>query len=140
MTALPPLAALVSFCALTGCGAADPKQADSAGANTAEPAMASAVTATPTIAALGLSEMQLLDADLVAADGTDLGDVEQVRRTADGKVDAVVVEVDESSPERYVLVPITGLTTRANGDDVDLQTTMTRADIAKLPDATMVNR
>ena len=62
-------------------------------------------------------------------------DVEQVRRSSGGAVDGLLIEVEDSNPDRYVVVPLDGLTTRAVGDDIDLQATMTAADIEALPDA-----
>ena len=79
----------------------------------------SATVAGPVPAALGLSEAQLLDADLVGADG---------------KVDRLLVEIEDSSPDRYVHVPILGLKTMVKGDDTDLVTTMTKSEIAALPE------
>ncbi len=93
----------------------------------------SATVAGPVPAALGLSEAQLLDADLVGADGKDLGDVAQVVRGADGKVERLLVELDGIGPDRYVHVPITGLKTVVRGDDTDLQTSMTKADLDAVP-------
>ena len=91
-------------------------------------------------AALGLTERQLLDADLRAADGSELGDVEAVLRNAAGEVDCLLVEVEDSDPDRFVEVPIDGLTPIQGGDDADLSTSMTRADIDALPDATLPAR
>ena len=88
-------------------------------------------------AALGMTEAQLVDADLVTADGTDLGDIEMVRRGADGAVTGLVVEVDDAEPDRWVEIAMDGLTSRPDGDDMDVQTTMTAADLAALPDADM---
>lgn len=88
-------------------------------------------------AALGLSEAQLLDADLISADGTELGDVERVSRDASGAVTALLIEIEDSDPDRYVIIPIDGLTVRGAGDDVDLQTSMTMQDLAALPDAVL---
>ena len=85
-------------------------------------------------AALGLTETQLLDAELVGADGQELGDVAQVLRDASNKVDRLLVEIEDSNPDRYVHVPITGLKTVVRGDDTDLQTTMTKAELAGLPE------
>lgn len=92
----------------------------------------SATVAGPMPAALGLSEAQLLDADLVGADGKELGDVAQVVRGPDEKVDRLLVEIEDSNPDRYVHVPILGLKTVTKGDDTDLVTTMTAAEIAAL--------
>lgn len=94
----------------------------------------SARVAGPLPAALGLSEAQLLDAELLDAKGMELGDVAQILRGPDGKVDRLLVEIEDSNPDRYVHVPITGLKTRVAGDDTDLATTMTKADLAALPE------
>ena len=94
----------------------------------------SATVAGSVPAALGLTETQLLDAELVGADGQELGDVAQVLRDASTKVDRLVVEIEDSNPDRYVHVPITGLKTVVRGDDTDLQTTMTKAELAGLPE------
>ena len=72
---------------------------------------------------------------LDVADGPDLGDVEQVRRGLDGKIEGLVVEIDDSDPDRFVIVPLDGLTTRPDGDETDVQTTLTREQLAALPDA-----
>lgn len=94
----------------------------------------SATVAGPMPAALGLSEAQLLDADIVDAQGKELGDVTQVLRGADDKVDRLLVELDGIGPDRYVHVPITGLEKVVRGDDIDLQTSMTKSDLEALPE------
>jgi hypothetical protein len=94
----------------------------------------SATVAGPVPAALGLSEAQLLDADLVGQDGKELGDIAKVVRGADNKVERLLVEIDGSNPDRYVHVPITGLKTIVRGDDTDLQTTMSKSDLMSLPE------
>jgi hypothetical protein len=85
-------------------------------------------------AALGLTEATLLDADLVDAESTELGEVAQILRGPDGKVDRLLVEIEASNPDRYVHVPITGLKTRVEGSDTDLVTPMTKAELAALPE------
>lgn len=130
LAALPLLA-----CALAACESEAEKQADAAEDRIEQQAETSAAAAGDALAALGLTERQLLDADLVTADGTNLGDVEQVRRGAGGAVESLLVEIENSDPDRYVLVPLTGLTTRVSGNDTDLQTTMTAQDLAAMPDA-----
>ena len=99
----------------------------------------SAAAAGDEIAALGLTERQLLDAELVASDGTELGDVEQVRRDSAGAVTGLLVEVEDSEPDRYVEVPLDGLSVTEGGvlSDANLQTGMTAQDLASMPDATM---
>lgn len=125
MTIRTGLVAVLALATLSACESAAEKHAD-----------ASTTTARTAPAALGLSEAQLLEADLVTADGTELGDVEQVRRSASGTVESLLIEIENSDPERYVLVPLNGLRTRVDGDDTDLQTTLTTADLMAMPDAT----
>ena len=133
---LPSLAALpLLACAVAACESEAEKRADAAEDQIEQLADASAASAGDAIAALGLTELQLLDADLVAAGGTDLGDIEQIRRGPTGTVDGLLVEIENSDPDRFVVVPIEGLTTRADGNDTDVQTSMTAADLAALPDA-----
>lgn len=125
----------LALAALAACDSQAEREEEAVEDRVEEQAEASAVAANGAIAALGLTEARLLEADLVTADGTDLGDVEQVRRNSSGTVDGLLIEVEDSDPDRYVVVPLDGLTTRTDGDDVDIQTTMTAADIAALPDA-----
>jgi len=94
----------------------------------------SASVAGPVPAAFGLSEAALLNADIVGADGKEIGDIAKVLRAADGKVDRLLVEVEGSNPDRYVELPILGLRTIASGNDTDLATTLTRADLMAMPE------
>ena len=87
--------------------------------------------------ALGLTERQLLDADILAADGTELGDVEAVTKDADGNATELLIEVEDSNPDRYVTIPIDGLTVTTRGNDTDLSSDMTMDDIGALPDASL---
>ena len=75
---------------------------------------------------------------MVFVDRMPLGaDIEQVRRDAGGAVTSLVVEIEDSSPDRYVDVPLAGLTVRQGSmDDPDIQTTMTAQALAALPDFT----
>jgi hypothetical protein len=93
----------------------------------------SATVAGPLPAALGLSEAQLIDADLIGPDGNELGEVVQVLRDREDKVDRLLVELDGVG-DRYVHVPILGLKPVVNGDDTNLQTTLTRARLDALPE------
>lgn len=94
----------------------------------------SATVAGPLPAALGLSEAQLLAADVVGGDGKELGDVAQVLRGPDGKVDRLLVEIEDSNPDRYVHVPVPGLKPIVSGDDTNLATTMTMTEMKNLPE------
>lgn len=87
--------------------------------------------------ALGLTERQLLDADILAADGTELGDVEAVTKDAEGNATELLIEVEDSNPDRYVTIPIDGLTVTTRGNDTDLSSDMTMDDIGALPDASL---
>lgn len=129
--ALVPLAAA----SLAACESQAERDADAAEDQIEQRADASAAAAGSAIAALGLTEAQLLDADLIAADGSDLGDIEEVRRDASGVVEGLLIEVEDSNPDRYVVIPVDGLTTRAVDDDIDLATTITMAEIEAMPDA-----
>jgi hypothetical protein len=131
-----PLAPAALLLALGACQSEAEREAERMEDTMEQQADASAAAGSE-IAALGLTEAQLLEADLVGLDGSDLGDVEQVRRDPQGVANALVVEVEDSDPDRFVLVPIHGLTTRVDGDDTDLQTGMNAADVAGLPEATM---
>lgn len=84
--------------------------------------------------ALGLTERQLLDADLIDANGNELGDVEGLVRTQGGTVTQLLIEIEDSSPDRYVHVPVEGLQIARDRDDVDLRTAMSRADLMALPE------
>lgn len=86
-------------------------------------------------AALGLREAQLLDASLIGIDGVELGEVQSLLTGPDGRVDRLLVEVADSDPDRYVEVPVAGLTVLTRGSDIDVVSTMTAAQLAALPDA-----
>lgn len=132
LVALPLLAL-----AATACGSEAERKADAAEDRVEQQAANSAAASGDAIAALGLTERQLLDADLKAADGTELGDVAQVRRNAQGAVEGFLVEIENSNPDRYVVVPLAGLTTRPDGTGTDLQTTMNAQQLAALPTANL---
>jgi uncharacterized protein YgbK (DUF1537 family) len=126
------LIALVPLVLVAGCGdnaneAAADRMEDNAEAN------AAAAGATPV--ALGLSEAQLIDATLVGGNNVELGDVNSLVRGPSGAVEGLVVEVEDSNPERHVQVPISGLTVVTRGTDTDLSTTMTKEQVAALPEA-----
>lgn len=129
--------AVTTFSALALAGCNDPGN-DAAEDRVEDAAEASAVAAGPTPVALGLSEAQLLDADLLAvADGAELGDVTSLLRGADGNVDRLLIEIEDSNPDRFVEIPVAGLTVLARGDDTDLVTTMTKEQFAALPEASL---
>jgi len=137
MTIIRYAALPLALAALTACESKAERQADAAEDRIEQQADQSAVAAGNAVAALGLTERQLLDADLASAGGVELGDVEQVRRGSTGAVTGLLIEIEDSNPDRFVVVPIEGLTVRPDGDDRDLQTTMTAQDLATMPDAVL---
>ncbi|MFK0298559.1 PRC-barrel domain-containing protein [Brevundimonas sp. NPDC090276] len=82
--------------------------------------------------ALGLTVAQLEDADLLSANGSDLGDVERVDVDSAGKVTGLIV-APTGPGERWVRLPLTGLTIKADGDDHDVVTSMTWEEVKALP-------
>ena len=132
----PPLLLLASAALVGACS----DRNDAAEDKLERSAENSAAAAGPAPAALGLSEAQLLDAELVGAGGIELGDVAQVLRGADGRVDRLLVEIEDSNPDRYVHVPIAGLKPVVRGTDTDLSTTMTKAQLAALPEVKLPAR
>lgn len=82
--------------------------------------------------ALGLTVAQLEDADLLAVNGSDFGDVERVDVDSAGKVTGLIV-APTGPGERWVRLPLTGLTVKADGDDHDVVTTMTWEEVKALP-------
>ena len=111
-------ATLVAGCGNNGRDAAAERMEDAAEAN--------AAAAGPTPVALGLSEAQLLDADLIGPNNVEIGEVQSLVRNASGAVEGLIVEVEDTNPDRYVQIPLTGLNVVQRGDDRDLSTTMTR--------------
>lgn len=128
--------------ALTACQSEAERASDATKEQIERQAEQSAAAAGEEIAALGLTERQLLDANLVSEDGSELGDVEQVLRDDSGAVSAFLVEVEDSNPDHYVEVPLAGLTVMEGIflNDADLQTNKTAQDLASMPDARMSTR
>jgi len=119
---------------LSACDSAEEQAADRTEDRIEQAADESALAAGDTPVALGLTERQLLDADLLASDGTELGDIESVTKDASGNATELLIEVEDSNPDRYVTIPVEGLEPVKRGNDTDLSTSMTMDDIAALPD------
>jgi hypothetical protein len=79
--------------------------------------------------------MQLLDADIVDGANAEIGDVEGVVRGANGQVERLPVEIEDSNPDRFVHLPIAQLTPVKHGNDTDLSTALTKAQLMALPAA-----
>jgi hypothetical protein len=129
------IAAICSATLLAACGndtADDDKFEDAADAR--------AAAAGPAVAALGLSQSQLLEADLFDAAGRELGDVEDLVRGTDGRVDRLLIEIEDSNPDRYVELPVAGMDTVTHGGETNLVANVTKAELADLPDASPAPR
>lgn len=126
------LALLVPAAILAACGQSRQDAAEDRVERAAEPSAAASGAAA---VALGLTEAQLIDADLIGPGNVELGDVTSVARGPDGQVDRLLIEIEDSNPDRFVYVPITGLAVITRGADRDLSTTMTREALGALPDA-----
>jgi hypothetical protein len=85
--------------------------------------------------ALGLREAQLIGADLLAIDNVEVGEIKGLLTGSDGRVDRLLVELDDTDPDRFVEVPVQGLTVLTRGADIDIVSTMTVAQLAALPEA-----
>ena len=122
------LLAVLPLFATAACDRADNNPAPAA---TGAPAAAAPAGAP---GALGLTEAQLRDADLLDASAIDLGDVEYVVRGADGAITGLVVEIEDTNPDRFVEIPLTGLQAVQNGNDWDLRSDLTRDALMALPE------
>lgn len=89
--------------------------------------------ASPTTAALGLTDAELSQAGLYAVDGTKLGQVASLLRGTDGRVDRLLIDLEGS--DRFVEIPALGMAVLHRGDAIDLVATTSAAQLASLPDA-----
>jgi hypothetical protein len=137
MKRLPLLALAFAGLAVACSPATDTTQPDAAedfGTPMAADDMGTA-TAADGVVALGLTRSQLEDAEIVDANGVELAEVERIVTDASGAVTALVVEIDDTSPDRYVALPLDGLEVTRDGNDHNLRTTMTREQLLDLPEA-----
>lgn len=128
-------ASALAFMCVAGCDSRndDVVQAPATGAAPVAVSDMQAQTAQTTAAlAFGMTRDELEDADVRAADNTDLGDVEALVMNAAGELESIVVEL-EGPGDREVLVPIGRFTALQQGDDKDLATTLSAAELAALP-------
>ncbi len=119
--------------------AACSQQKETPPADTA-PAVGPAMTAQPDAAAmtqgeplvLGLRSAQLEGANLLSTDGTDVGDVQKVDVSSDGKATGLIV-APTGVGERWVRLPLAGLTVKTLGDDHVVVTGLTLDQVKALP-------
>ena len=104
------------------------------------PAAGPAMTAQPDAAAmtqgeplvLGLRSAPLEGANLLSTDGTDVGDVQKVDVSSDGKATGLIV-APTGVGERWVRLPLAGLTVKTLGDDHVVVTGLTLDQVKTLP-------
>lgn len=82
--------------------------------------------------AFGLTATQIDDAEIVTAAGVELAEVEDVITDDAGAITTLIVEVGDT--DRDVQLPLDGLRAVRNGDDWDLQTSLTAEQLLRLPD------
>jgi sporulation protein YlmC with PRC-barrel domain len=118
--------------------AACSQQKETPPADTAR-AAAPAMTAQPDVAmtqgeplVLGLRSAQLEGANLLSTDGTDVGDVQKVDVSSDGKATGLIV-APTGVGERWVRLPLAGLTVKTLGDDHVVVTGLTLDQVKTLP-------
>lgn len=128
------MTAVVALGLLAGCQNSEERAQDRVDDRIEETTGIDASQQQPSPGALGLTERELLDADLINASGEDLGDIEAVRRDESGAITSLVIELDDTDPDRWVEIPIEGLSTQRTGDDIDIVASMTRDELASYPD------
>ena len=131
---------LVTSALLVACsdGNADNTPQDQAASTPAATARAvtgenTPVAAPGAVVALGLTADQLGDADVLNASGVEIAEVERVITDASGAVTGLLVEIEDTDPDRYVTIPLDGLTVVQHGDDQDLRSNLTREQLLALP-------
>ena len=130
---MKPIVALLTGAAMLSATACAADEGSDPGDRIERTAEASAAASGDAKVLLGLTEWQLLDAEIVDPRGAEIDDVERVMRDDSGMVDRLLVELEDSDPDRYVMIPVAGLKTVTRGHDVDLQANMARADAHALP-------
>ena len=84
--------------------------------------------------ALGLTRLQIEDADLLDLQGRELGEVERLVVDDGGKVTHLIVEIDQKDPkpDHIVQIPLTGLAAVPDRDDRGEFNIQTRQGVAEL--------
>ncbi|MBB3034958.1 PRC-barrel domain containing protein [Alteriqipengyuania lutimaris] len=137
MTFRPALAVLLAGSTiLAACGDTAAEQEAEQTEDAIEAQAAADVADAPAEEILGVTEKQLLDADLVDADGNELGEIKLVERNAMRTVTGLLVELEDS--DRYVTVKLSDVTPRPDGDDFELESSLSAGQLASLPDAEFV--
>ena len=83
------------------------------------------------VTALGMNRDELEDADLVSAEGEDLGDVEAIIIDDTGAVTGFAIDLEGS--DRDVVIALDQVTALDRDGDKDLQTALTAQELGALP-------
>ena len=79
---------------------------------------------------------QLGDADIHDGSGIEIAEVERVITDPSGTGTGLLVEIEDSDPDRYVTIPLDGLIVVQDGDDQDLRSNLTRQQLLAMPTTT----
>jgi sporulation protein YlmC with PRC-barrel domain len=87
-----------------------------------------------------LTAAQVEDADVLDANGREIGEVERVLLSADGKIRGFIVEIDQRAPtpDKHVEISLRGLKAvpdRGDAGEFNLQTDQTKDALLALPAA-----
>ncbi len=118
---------------LSACSDTDAGRAQESAAGNGAAASADQTAATAPVVALGLTAEQLGDAEILNASGVEIGEVERVITDPSGTVTGLLVEIEDSDPDRYVNIPLDGLSVVRDGDDQDLGSSLTREQLLAIP-------
>ncbi|HUH09483.1 MAG TPA: hypothetical protein VLZ73_02935 [Brevundimonas sp.] len=88
--------------------------------------------AEPEPMALGLKVSQFDGSNLLQTNGSDLGDVVRVDVNSEGKATGLIV-APTGPGQRWVRLPLAGLTTKVDGPYHDVVTTLTWEEVKALP-------
>lgn len=138
-----PMAAVLLITACAG----EPADEDVPAVNLASNGMPVAPTPRPAPdatgpgTALGLTYLQLEDADVLDAQGRELAEVHEIDADYAGTISGLRVKLKGGpTPGRMVRIGLNGLRVVPDGDEWDLATTATVDDLAILPTATTPRR
>lgn len=124
------------YLALAACADQDPDGTANVAADrgvNASAAMDAEGSRPPSVGALGLTVDQLASADLVDSTGREIGEVERAVTDSDGTVTSLLVEIEDTDPDRFVTLPLAGLVVVPDHSGADLQTERTRQDLLAMP-------
>jgi hypothetical protein len=85
--------------------------------------------------ALGLTDNQLREANLLDVNGQPIGNVEAAVRDSGGTATHLLVEIEDRGPARYVHVPLVGLEAVRVGDQWHVRSGLTRERLLALTEA-----